>query len=243
MASYLPGVQRRATNATLCAPPRRPDDHPRDQLAQRHAVLGRPRRPRRPGRDDVLPRRPRLVLRGHRPGDRATTRSAGRSGGPRRRSARARAPDQPAAWTIYLASDDADATAKLIVENGGSLLVEPTDIGDNGRMCVAVDTSGGVFGVWQAIETIGLEITDEPGSLVWTDARLTDPVGRQGLLRRRVRLRVPAGTRRARRLRHVPGRRPGGRRHGRDAGPRAGRPRTGWPTSRWTTSTPRWPTR
>ena len=86
------------------------------------------------------------------------------------------APDQPAAWTIYLASDDADATAKLIVENGGSLLVEPTDIGDNGRMCVAIDASGGVFGVWQAIETIGLEITDEPGSLVWTDARLTDPV-------------------------------------------------------------------
>ena len=30
------------------------------------------------------------------------------------------------------------------------------------------------------METIGLEITDEPGSLVWTDARLTDPVaGRQ----------------------------------------------------------------
>jgi len=84
--------------------------------------------------------------------------------------------DQPAAWTVYLASDDADKTAELIVEHGGSLLVEPTDIGDYGRMCVAVDTCGGVFGVWQAIETIGVEITNEPGSLVWTDARLTDPV-------------------------------------------------------------------
>jgi predicted enzyme related to lactoylglutathione lyase len=83
--------------------------------------------------------------------------------------------DQPSAWTIYLASDDADRTAKLIEENGGALVVEPTDIGDNGRMCVAVDACGGLFGVWQAIETIGLEITDEPGSLIWTDARLTDP--------------------------------------------------------------------
>ncbi len=96
-----------------------------------------------------------------------------------RRSAAAIGPlavlEQPSAWTVYLASDDADRTAKLIVENGGSLLVEPTDIGDSGRMCVAVDTSGGMFGVWQAIDTIGLEITDEPGSLVWTDARLTDP--------------------------------------------------------------------
>jgi uncharacterized protein len=89
-------------------------------------------------------------------------------------------PGQPSAWTVYLASDDAEATAKLIVENGGTLLVEPTDIADNGRMCVALDISGGVFGVWQAIETIGLEITSEPGSLVWIDARLTDPdVGRE----------------------------------------------------------------
>ena len=109
-----------------------------------------------------------------------------------RRSAAAIGPlavlEQPSAWTVYLASDDADRTAKLIVENGGSLLVEPTDIGDSGRMCVAVDTSGGMFGVWQAIDTIGLEITDEPGSLVWTDARLTDPVDGQGVLHRGVRL-------------------------------------------------------
>lgn len=85
-------------------------------------------------------------------------------------------PGQPAAWTVYLASDDADGTAKLIVDNGGTLLLEPTDIGDNGRLCVALDPCGAVFGVWQAVETIGLEITEEPGSLVWTDARLTDPV-------------------------------------------------------------------
>jgi uncharacterized protein len=85
------------------------------------------------------------------------------------------APDQPSSWTVYLASDDAEATAALIVKHGGSLLVEPTDIADNGRMCVALDTSGGLFGVWEAVETIGMEIANEPGSLVWTDARLTDP--------------------------------------------------------------------
>ena len=82
---------------------------------------------------------------------------------------------QPSAWTVYLASDDADTTAKLVVENGGTLVVEPADVGDNGRMCVALDPCGGMFGVWQAIETIGVEIIDEPGALVWTDARLTEP--------------------------------------------------------------------
>lgn len=82
---------------------------------------------------------------------------------------------QPSAWTVYLASDDADATAKLVADNGGTVLVEPFDIPGNGRMLVALDPGGAAFGVWQAAGQIGLEIYNEPGSLVWTDTRLTDP--------------------------------------------------------------------
>lgn len=86
---------------------------------------------------------------------------------------------QPSAWTVYLASDDCDSTAKMIVDSGGTLLVAPTDISDNGRMCVALDPTGCVFGVWESIETIGIGIANEPGSLIWTDARLADAdVGR-----------------------------------------------------------------
>ncbi len=81
---------------------------------------------------------------------------------------------QPTAWTVYLASDDADATAKLVADNGGTLLAEPFDIPGNGRMLVALDAAGAAFGVWQAAGTIGVEIYSEPGSLTWTDARLTD---------------------------------------------------------------------
>lgn len=82
---------------------------------------------------------------------------------------------QPSFWTIYLASDDCDGTAKLITDNGGSLLVEPMDVPDNGRMAIAQDPTGGVFGVWQQAGMIGAEIVNEPGSLTWTDARLSDP--------------------------------------------------------------------
>jgi predicted enzyme related to lactoylglutathione lyase len=82
---------------------------------------------------------------------------------------------QPTAWTVYLASDDADATAKRIADNGGTVLAEPFDVPGNGRMLVALDTCGGAFGVWQAAGTIGTEIYNEPGSLTWTDSRLTDP--------------------------------------------------------------------
>ncbi|MGH3911907.1 MAG: VOC family protein [Pseudonocardiaceae bacterium] len=83
--------------------------------------------------------------------------------------------DQPRVWTIYLASEDADGTAKMISENGGTVLVEPFDIPGNGRMCIALDPQGAAFGVWQAAGQHGAEVYVEPGSLIWTDARLPDP--------------------------------------------------------------------
>ena len=86
-------------------------------------------------------------------------------------------PSQPTAWTVYLASDDADATAAAITANGGTVLVDPFDVPGNGRMTVAMDPTGAAFGVWQAGGTIGAEIYDEPGGLTWVDARLTDPDG------------------------------------------------------------------
>jgi predicted enzyme related to lactoylglutathione lyase len=60
------------------------------------------------------------------------------------------------------------------------LLAPPFDVPGSGRMCMAVDTQGAAFGVWQAAGVSGVEVCNEPGSLVWTDARLTDlEVGRQ----------------------------------------------------------------
>jgi predicted enzyme related to lactoylglutathione lyase len=81
---------------------------------------------------------------------------------------------QPSAWTVYLASDDADATAKLIEEHGGTIFAGPMDIAGTGRMLIAADPTGGVFGVWQQTGMIGSELVDEPGSFVWDDARLAD---------------------------------------------------------------------
>ncbi|MGQ0482465.1 MAG: VOC family protein [Pseudonocardia sp.] len=81
---------------------------------------------------------------------------------------------QPSAWTVYLASDDVDDTAKLISDNGGSVLVEPVDIPEVGRTCVAQDPTGAAFGVWQADPVIGIGVYNQPGSLCWEDAGLAD---------------------------------------------------------------------
>lgn len=82
---------------------------------------------------------------------------------------------QPSVWTVYLATDDADSTAKLITENGGALLFEPMEVPGQGRMCVATDPTGGAFGIWQAAGMNGIGVYNEPGGLAWEDARLTDP--------------------------------------------------------------------
>ncbi len=91
----------------------------------------------------------------------------------------------PAAWTMYFAADDVDAVAARVPELGGSLLVPPGDVapgdaaggdaGPPGRMCVAADPSGAVFGVWQAGSHIGAGIANEHGALTWDDLRSTDP--------------------------------------------------------------------
>ncbi|WP_028929893.1 VOC family protein [Pseudonocardia asaccharolytica] len=82
---------------------------------------------------------------------------------------------QPSVWTIYLASDDADGTAKLVTEHGGTVVAGPMDIEGSGRMLIALDPTGAAFGVWQAADMIGFGIYNETGSLVWEDARLADP--------------------------------------------------------------------
>lgn len=81
---------------------------------------------------------------------------------------------QPSFWTIYIASDDADATVKLVGEHGGAVVMPPMDIAGNGRMAICADPAGAVFGVWQALGMIGAGVHSEPGGIAWEDARLTD---------------------------------------------------------------------
>ena len=68
-------------------------------------------------------------------------------------------------WNTYIWVDDADATAKQVVTAGGSVLAEPFDIGDAGRMAILTDTEGAVFSVWQARGHRGSTIVNEHGAV------------------------------------------------------------------------------
>jgi predicted enzyme related to lactoylglutathione lyase len=53
--------------------------------------------------------------------------------------------------------------------------MDPFDVFDAGRMTVAQDPTGAVFGVWQAREHIGAQLANEPGTLLWNQVHTPDP--------------------------------------------------------------------
>ena len=77
-------------------------------------------------------------------------------------------------WNVYLATADCDRTAERITAAGGTLVAEPMDAMEHGRMAIARDPTGAQFGLWQGYKHIGARIVNEPGALVRND--LVTPV-------------------------------------------------------------------
>jgi uncharacterized protein len=82
---------------------------------------------------------------------------------------------QPTVWSSYVAVEDADATAAAVKEAGGSVMAEPMDVMDLGRLAIFVDPAGAVFGVWQAGTFPGAGRVNEPGALAWNELATRDP--------------------------------------------------------------------
>ncbi|MDQ1730485.1 MAG: uncharacterized protein QOK10_644 [Pseudonocardiales bacterium] len=78
-------------------------------------------------------------------------------------------PSQPVAWSTYLATTDIDAVFEAIPKHGGQVAVAPMEVGDLGRMGFGIDPGGASFGVWQAGTHTGLQLANEPGSLIWEE--------------------------------------------------------------------------
>ncbi len=83
-------------------------------------------------------------------------------------------PDDPPRWTTYFATEDAAAVAAKIREAGGTVIVEPMEVGPMGTMVIALDPQGNPFGLWQSGMHTGARIVNEPGSLTWNEAMTAD---------------------------------------------------------------------
>ncbi len=83
--------------------------------------------------------------------------------------------DDSPAWTTYFATDDAAASAAHIRDAGGTVVVEPMEVGPMGTMVIALDPQGNPFGLWQSGVNTGVQLHDEPGALAWNEAAVDDP--------------------------------------------------------------------
>ena len=83
-------------------------------------------------------------------------------------------PNDPQRWTTYFAADDAAATAARIKDAGGTVVVEPMQVGPMGTMVIALDPQGNPFGLWQSGMNTGVQIYNEPGALAWNEAMVAD---------------------------------------------------------------------
>jgi predicted enzyme related to lactoylglutathione lyase len=78
-------------------------------------------------------------------------------------------PGTPGAWSTYLAVSDADAATARITSAGGQLIAGPMDVMDAGRLVVAADVTGAVFGLWQARSHTGVQVANVPGAYTWSE--------------------------------------------------------------------------
>ena len=81
------------------------------------------------------------------------------------------------AWNTYVRVASADDTAAKVRDAGGTVLTEPFDIFDAGRMAVFADPEGAGFSVWQANRHPGAAVVNEPGSLNFNNLNVRDPEG------------------------------------------------------------------
>jgi uncharacterized protein len=80
---------------------------------------------------------------------------------------------QEPAWTTYIWVADADKAAEQAIAAGGTIVAEPFESLDGGRIAIVRDPAGAVFGVWELGEHRGAEIVNEPGA--WSMSLLVTP--------------------------------------------------------------------
>lgn len=80
----------------------------------------------------------------------------------------------PVAWTTYFGTESADRAAESVRERGGTVAVGPLAF-DTGRIVLASDPVGAVFGIWEAQDLSGEPWMAGLGAPVWIELRTGDP--------------------------------------------------------------------
>jgi uncharacterized protein len=80
----------------------------------------------------------------------------------------------PPNWMCYVTVENADETAKKARSLGATVITEPFDVMDYGRMAVIQDPEGAIFSIWQPIKHIGVQRVEEPNTMCWCELQTRD---------------------------------------------------------------------
>ena len=80
----------------------------------------------------------------------------------------------PPNWLSYASVANADESAAKAKELGATLMKEPFDVMDVGRMAVVQDPTGAVFALWQAGTNKGAAVVNVPNSFCWNELATPD---------------------------------------------------------------------
>jgi hypothetical protein len=80
----------------------------------------------------------------------------------------------PPVWSTYVTVADVDATTAKVAGLGGTVLNGPMDVMDAGRMSVVADPTGAVFCIWEAKDSIGAQLVNDPVSMTWNELMSPD---------------------------------------------------------------------
>ncbi len=89
-------------------------------------------------------------------------------------SAEMRAQGVPSNWTSYVKHSDADGVADRVAKAGGTVILPPMDVMEEGRMTMFLDPTGATIGVWQPKNHIGAQLVNMHNTLVWNELQTRD---------------------------------------------------------------------
>lgn len=74
-----------------------------------------------------------------------------------------------AGWLTHLSTGDATAAAARASAAGAQIVVAPMPVMEFGSLAVIIDPLGAVVALWQANRTIGAQVVNEPGAMIWNE--------------------------------------------------------------------------
>jgi uncharacterized protein len=80
----------------------------------------------------------------------------------------------PTHWASYVSVTSADETAAKAKSLGATVMQEPFDVMDVGRMAVITDPTGATFCIWEPKKHHGVGIKGETNSLCWNELLTND---------------------------------------------------------------------